>query len=318
MGDYRTEGPLPYGRKGHLSGGVGDLDDLRSRLASDVARAHRDRGGSVVLRQIVHDVHEHALADGAQAAGAGAVLHRLVSDGGKGCRLEGEARVLELEHAGVLLDERVLRLHEDADEILLRQLVQGGDNRNAAHELGDHAVLVQVLRQHLLQKLGLGLLLGGGQLAGEAEGRGAHALGHDVGQAHEGAAQDEQDVRRVDGDELLLGVLAAALGRNGGLAALDDFEERLLDALARYVAGDGKVLGLAGDLVDLVDIDDADLGPGHVEIGRADELEQDVLHILAHVSRLGERGGVRDGEGHLQTCGRASGPEASCPSPWGR
>lgn len=90
------------------------------------------------------------------------VLHRLVSDGGKGCRLEGEARVLELEHAGVLLDERVLRLHEDADEILLRQLVQGGDNRNAAHELGDHAVLVQVLRQHLLQKLGLGLLLGGG------------------------------------------------------------------------------------------------------------------------------------------------------------
>ena len=40
--------------------------------------------------------------------------------------------------------------------------------------------------------------------------------------------------------------------------------------------------------------------PGHLEIGRCDELEQDVLHVLAHVARLGERGGVRDGEGHLQ------------------
>ena len=49
--------------------------------------------------------------------------------------------------------------------------------------------------------------------------------------------------------------------------ALDDLEERLLDALAGHVAGDGEVLGLAGDLVDLVDVDDADLGPGHVEVG---------------------------------------------------
>ncbi len=101
-------------------------------------------------------------------------------------------------------------------------------------------------------------------------------------------------------DELLLGVLAPALRGHGGLAALHDLEQRLLHALARHVARDGKVFGLASYLVYLVDVDDADLGTRNVEVRRRNELEQDVLHVLAHVARLGQRGGVRDGEGHPQ------------------
>jgi predicted transcriptional regulator len=42
--------------------------------------------------------------------------------------------------------------------------------------------------------------------------------------------------------------------RRGG--AFHDFEQGLLYALARDVAGDRWVVGLAGNLVDLVDIDD--------------------------------------------------------------
>ena len=120
----------------------------------------------------------------------------------------------------------------------------------------------------------------------------------------ERAAQDEQDVRGVDMDELLLRVLAAALRRHAGLRALHDLQQRLLHALARHVARDGQVLGLAGHLVDLVDVDDADLGARDIEVGRGHELEQDVLHILAHVARLGEGGGVGDGERHAQRAGQ--------------
>jgi hypothetical protein len=72
-------------------------------------------------------------------------------------------------------------------------------------------------------------------------------------------AADEQDVRGVDLQELLLGVLAAALGRHVGHRALDDLQQGLLHALARHVARDGRVLALARDLVDLVDVDDAAL-----------------------------------------------------------
>ena len=95
-------------------------------------------------------------------------------------------------------------------------------------------------------------------------------------------------------------MLAAAGGRNACHRALKDLKQRLLNALARNVAGDGEVLGLAGNLVDLIDIDDAHLRALDVAIGGVDELEQDILHVLAHVTGLGERGGVGDGKRHLE------------------
>src|SRR5688572_29734520 len=75
----------------------------------------------------------------------------------------------------------------------------------------------------------------------------------------EGATADEQDVGRVDLDEVLVRVLPAALRRHVGDGALQDLQQRLLDALAGDVPGDRGVIGLPGDLVDLVDVDDAAL-----------------------------------------------------------
>src|SRR5438477_67747 len=107
-------------------------------------------------------------------------------------------------------------------------------------------------------------------------------------QAVEGATTDEEDVGGVDLDEVLMGVLAATLWGNIGDRALEDLQQRLLDTLARDVAGDRGVIGLARDLVDLVDVDDAALGAGDIEVGRLDQAEQDVLDVLADVTRLGQ------------------------------
>src|SRR5262249_22348148 len=79
-------------------------------------------------------------------------------------------------------------------------------------------------------------------------------------EAGERAAANEEDVRRVDREELLVGVLPPALRRNGGDRPLEDLQQRLLDALARDVARDRRVVRLARDLVDLVDVDDPGLG----------------------------------------------------------
>ena len=95
-------------------------------------------------------------------------------------------------------------------------------------------------------------------------------------------------------------MLTATGGRNACHRALKDLKQRLLNAFARNVAGNGEVLGLAGDLVDLVHVDNANLRALDITIGGVDELEQDVLHILAHVSGLGERGCVGDGKRHLE------------------
>ncbi len=99
------------------------------------------------------------------------------------------------------------------------------------------------------------------------------------------------------------GCLRPPWGGNRGDGALQDLEQRLLHAFAGDVAGDARVLRLAGDLVDLVDVDDAPLALRHVELARLEQPHQDVLDVLADVARLGEGGGVGDGERNVQDPG---------------
>ena len=224
-------------------------------------------------------------------------------DVAQGLLVEGEVHAVELEEAGVLLAQRVLGLGEDGHQGLLVELLQGDDDRQAADELRDQAELEQVLGLDLLKDLGEVALLDLLDVRAEAEHLLADAVLDDLLDAVKGAAADEEDVGGVDLDELLVGVLAAALRRDGGHGPLQDLEQCLLHALARDVAGDGRVLALAGDLVDLVDVDDALFRALDVVVGVLDELEEDVLHVLAHVARLGQGRGVADGKGHVEDLG---------------
>src|SRR5258707_323856 len=100
--------------------------------------------------------------------------------------------------------------------------------------------------------------------------------------------------------EFLLRMLAASLRRYRRDGAFYDLEQRLLHALARHVAVDRWVVGLAADLVDLVDIDDAALRALDIMVGRLQQLEDDVLDILANIAGFGERGRIRHREGHVE------------------
>ena len=113
----------------------------------------------------------------------------------------------------------------------------------------------------------------------------------------ERAAADEEDVGRVDGEELLMRVLPAALRRDVGDRAFENFQKRLLHALARHVARDRRVLVLAANLVNFVNVDDALLRALNVAVRGLQEFEDDVLHVFADVARLGQRRRVNDGEG---------------------
>ncbi len=137
-------------------------------------------------------------------------------------------------------------------------------------------------------------------LSAETDALPADPLLDELLQAGEGPTADEQDVRGIDSEELLRRVLATALWRHAGLSTLEDLEQSLLNAFTGHVTGDRRVVGLARDLVDFVDVDDARLGLLDVEVRRLDELEQDVLHVLAHVAGLGEGGRVGDGERHVE------------------
>ena len=102
------------------------------------------------------------------------------------------------------------------------------------------------------------------------------------------------------GREFLMRMLAAALRRNIGDGAFQDLQQRLLHAFARNIAGDGRVLVLAADLVDLIDIDDARLAALHVPIGVLQQPQDDVLDVLADIAGFGQRGGVDNREWNVQ------------------
>ena len=120
---------------------------------------------------------------------------------------------------------------------------------------------------------------------------------------------NEQNIGGIHADEFLLGVLAAALGRNVGLRALDDLQKRLLHALARHVAGNGRPVALAGNLVDFVNVDNAPARGFKIIISILKKLNQNVFHILANIPRLGQCGGVGNGERHLEDTGKSTGKQ---------
>ena len=96
-------------------------------------------------------------------------------------------------------------------------------------------------------------------------------------------------------------MLASALGRNGRHGALDNLQQGLLHTLTGHVTGDGEVLPtLASNLVDFVNVDDAALSLRHVTVGGIDEAQQDVFHVVTHVTGLGEGGCVDQSKGHIQ------------------
>ena len=102
--------------------------------------------------QRVHQVEHDVLDDHAQAARANLPAQRRLGDRLE--RIVGEAKldVLVLEQPLVLPGDRVARLREDLDERGLVKLVQRADDRQAADELRDEAVLDEVFRLDLLDE----------------------------------------------------------------------------------------------------------------------------------------------------------------------
>ena len=186
--------------------------------------------------------------------------------------VEVELHAVHLQELLVLLDERVLRLGQDAHERVFAERFERHDDRQSPDELGNQAVLQQILGQDVSQRfpdVALHLRL---DRSAEAHVLLAETRLDDLLDAVKRAAAQEQDVRRVDLNEFLMRMLASALRRYGSHGAFQNLQERLLHALARNIARDGRILRLACDLVDLVDVDDAFLRFLHIVVRRLYEL----------------------------------------------
>src|SRR5215468_6917848 len=286
-------------RPGNL--GLIRVNEQRLAVAHDRRLVDDDLAHVLKRRKLEHDVEQDMLEDRPQSPGAGLACERPVRDRGKRLRPHLEIHALHPEQLVVLLGERVLRLGEDPDERVLVQLLERGDDRQPADEFGDQAVLDQILGLDVLQRLADGLrVVQAPHLRAETDAGLFRPAPDDLLEPVERTAADEQNVRRIDLDEVLVRVLAAALWRYRRDRPLDELQQRLLHALAGDVARDRRVVALARDLVDLVDIDDAALRLVDVVVAVLQQLLDDVLDVLADVTGLGERGRIGDDERHVE------------------
>src|SRR5215831_7238918 len=209
----------------------------------DLARDHA-LADLLLARQRVHEVEHQVLDDHPEAARADLPRQRQLRDRLERVVGELELDVLVLEQFLVLTRDRVPRLREDLDQGRLVEFMQRADDGEAPDEFGDEAVLDQIFGLDLLERradVAVGDRL---HVSLEAERLLSGTTLDLLLESHERAAADEEDVGRVDLEELLVRMLPAALRRNVGDGAFENLEQRLLNALTRDIARDRRVLVL--------------------------------------------------------------------------
>src|SRR5690606_17159546 len=158
----------------------------------------------------------------------------------------------------------------------------------------------QIFRLNLTEQLAELHLVFALDLGAETQTALAYPALNDFVEADKRSATNEQNVRRVDLQEILLRMLAAALRWNIRNRAFDDLQQGLLHTLARYITRNRGVVALTADLVDLVDVHDTALCSLDVVIGVLKQLHDDVLDVLTDVTGLRQRGRVGDGKRHFE------------------
>src|SRR5712692_52908 len=213
---------------------------------------------------------------------------------------EAELHALVLEQLLILLDQRVLGRSQYLDHRGFIKLVKRSADGQAAYELWNQSKLDHVLRFDLRKRFAQSLLARASYVRVESESLLADAFLDDFFKPDKRASANEQYVRRIDREKLLVRMLTAALRRNVRHCPLENFQQRLLHAFTRNIASDRRVLVLATNLVDLVDVDDSVLRSLDVAVGSLQQFQNDVLDILSNVAGFCERRRIHDRERNVE------------------
>jgi hypothetical protein len=186
----------------------------------------------IFIRKVEHDVLHRILHDRPQSARARVPAHSDPGDLPEGFGLKYEVDSVGLHELLILLDQRIPGLSQDPYQCFFVQLVEDNEDGKPANEFRGQAELDQILRNELSKLFRKGLFLYGIECRAKTQSIPATLLGNEFLDSGKSTTADEQNVARIDLDERLVWVLAAALRRHRCHSALEDLQERLLHALA--------------------------------------------------------------------------------------
>ena len=119
--------------------------------------------------------------------------------------VDDQVHAVQGEEVTVLLEQCVLRFGQHASQLFFVELAQGRDDRQAANQLGDDAVVRQVLGHDLVERV----LHGTAQLGAKTDTAGTHAGRDAVVNIVEGTSHDEENVRGINLNVRVRRMLAA-------------------------------------------------------------------------------------------------------------
>ena len=95
-------------------------------------------------------------------------------------------------------------------------------------------------------------------------------------------------------------MLSSSLRRNACHSSLQNFQKCLLYTFTGNITGDGYILRLTCDLIDLIDINNSVLRTVNIIVSSLDNFQKDILNILAYISGLCQCSGICNGKWHIQ------------------
>ena len=269
---------------------IGTVDDYLGRV---------DVGG-----QLKHGVIENGFHDGAQPARAHLELNGFLHYEIKHFVLDDQVDVVHSKEFLELFYQSILGFGENTFQRICIKRIEVGDDRQTTNNFGNQAIFFQVGGRQVLQHVVLvQSLVAACTIANDVS---AFACSDKSLNTIEGSTSDEKDVFRVDSNHLLLGVFASALWRYVDDRAFQQLQHGLLDTFTRHIAGNAGIVALAGNLVNLINENDASFRSLHVVIGGLQQLNEDILHIFAHVTSLGEHGGIGNSERNVEHLGNSA------------
>ena len=254
--------------------------------------------------QFVFEIAEDALANGHETAGAGLFERGEFGDFAEAFVVEKNVDAVSGEGLFVLANDAAFGTFQDGEEIFGIEGMTDDADGKAADEFRFETEVDEVAGLDVFESA---VVFAFARAGIETDGGFAHAPANDFFETVECAADNEEDVFRVDGVAAFFAAHLAfehglnlsgevLLGAGGNFGFLHELEEVCLHAAAADVAG--GVAGGTGDFIDFVDINDAVLGALDVTIGAADEFANEIFDIAADVTRFGKFGGVAFHEGN--------------------
>ena len=134
-------------------------------------------------------------------------------------------------------------------------------------------------------------------------------LGDFLFNAIEGTAADEQNITGIDMNIVLIRMLAATLGRYIHHGTFKKFQKSLLNTLTADITGNGRIVALTGNLINLINKDNTTLRRIYIIIGHLQQTGKNTLHILTDISGFGKYRCIYNGKRHMQQFGNGSGQQ---------